>query len=61
LEDIGIEGRIILKGFSTNSMGGYRLDLCGSGMVQLAGCYEQGNGTLGHKNCGEINRSTNRL
>jgi len=61
LEDTGMEERMILKGFLANRMGVCRLDLCGSGMVQVAGCYGQGNGPLISKNCGEINRSTNRL
>jgi hypothetical protein len=57
LEDIGIEVRIILKGFSANRMEGCRLDLCRSGMEQEAGCHEQGNGPLSSINCGDIYRN----
>jgi hypothetical protein len=61
LEDVVIEERIILKGISSNRMGGCRLDLSWSGMEHEYGRYEQGNGPLSSKNFGESDGSTNRL
>jgi hypothetical protein len=54
LEGIRIEGRIILKGISTNRMGGCRLGLYGSRMEQEAGCFEDSNGPLSYKFSGKL-------
>jgi hypothetical protein len=40
LKDLGRDGRITLKWIMGNGMGGYGLDLCGSGWGQMAGCCE---------------------
>jgi len=42
LEDLGVDGRIILKRFFTKEGGGRGLDLSGSGQGQATGSCERG-------------------
>ena len=51
-EDLGIDGRLILKGILNNRMEGRRLDWSGLGQGQAAGCCEDGDEQLVFKNDG---------
>ena len=41
-KNLGVDGRVILKGFLESGMG-HGVELSGSGVVQVAGCCEYGN------------------
>jgi hypothetical protein len=47
LEDLGLDGRIILTWILQKCDGGHGLDLSGSGQGQVAGACECGNESLG--------------
>ena len=54
LQDVGVDGIIILKGSSVNGIGRHGLVWSGSGWGQMAGICECGNEHSGSIKCGEI-------
>ena len=54
LEDVGVEGSIILCEASGNGRGRHGLDYCGSGQGQVAGWCGCGDEPTGSIKCGEF-------
>jgi hypothetical protein len=54
VEDLGVDGRIILQMFFKNEMGEGGRDSSGSGWGQAVGSRKHCNGASGTINCGEF-------
>jgi hypothetical protein len=54
LEDLGLDGKIVLKWILEKWDGGLGLDRSVSGQGQVAGCFKCGDEPYGSINCGEF-------